>query len=539
VIRHLLAGRPASWVAFALLLLVCGLRVSTVVRLGAPWRDEIHSAIVAGTGAAPLWWDSFPILWNGLLSVWIALVGDSDFSLRLIGLLLSLALCGVSAWAPRWSGASFGWSGLAMLGLSPMVVLFGSQCRGYALGVALGVAMLGLYATIVRGAVSERRWWGTLAVTLLAVQSMYTNSIFCGAGVIGGMAALAVAGRWKELFKLFGVGAVAGLTMLPYLLVVFPALSEWAVIVRSPVGWDRLAGTYLGVLTASGFITAALWVALPAATVLFGAGRTLREFDDASPQGNVPLYAATTCLLGTVFGFAYIKFLSVPTQAWYYMPFLGLWTVCADLGLGAVSWSARARVAWLVLIVAAATIQTAETLRSPGMRMTNLDVVARFIANAAAPTDMVYVKPWYFGLTFDRYYRGAAKWSTIPAMPPEEFIYGYRHMKRAMASREQIDRELSEISRLLQTGGRVWIVGSLGDLYEPGMPLELPPAPESPFGWNEGVYETVWEGRLIEVLKNYGTSLKMYRPGDDQPVNRFENPHVYEVDGARESKKNR
>lgn len=531
MIRHLPRLGPACLIAVVLLLLACGFRVSAVGRLGALWRDEIHSAIVAGTGAAPLWWDSFPVLWNGLLSVWLALVGGSDFSLRTLGLLLGLVLCGVSAWAPRWSGAGFGWSGLAMLGLSPVVVVFGSQCRGYALGVALGVAMLGLYAAIVRRAGSARFWWGTLAVTLLAVQSMYMNSIFCGAGVIGGMAALAAVGRWKDLFKLFGVGAVAGLTMVPYVLVVFPALSEWAVIVRSPVGWDRLVGTFLGVLTASGFIAAALWVTLPAATVLFGVGRTLRELDDPSPEGNVPLFAATTCLLGTIVGFAYIKFLNVPTQAWYYMPFLGLWTICADSGLGAIAWSTRARALWLTVIVAAGGLQVAGTMSSPGMRITNLDIVARFVANEAAPTDRVYVKPWYFGLTFDRYYRGAAKWSTIPAMPPEEFINGYRHMKRVMATREQIDRELGEIADLLRSGGRVWIVGELGDLYRPGMPLELPPAPSSPYGWSEIAYERVWEGRLMEVLKQHGASLRLHQPGSEFPVNRFESPRVYEVQG--------
>ena len=47
---------------------------------------------------------------------------------------------------------------------------------------------------------------------------------------------------------------------------------------------------------------------------------------------------------------------------------------------------------------------------------TSMGRVAAAAAAEATPRDLVIVYPWYCGVSFSEYYRGAAPWTTLPSM---------------------------------------------------------------------------------------------------------------------------
>ena len=47
-------------------------------------------------------------------------------------------------------------------------------------------------------------------------------------------------------------------------------------------------------------------------------------------------------------------------------------------------------------------------------RQSNIDVVAKRVTELAKPVDLIVVAPWQYGISFNRYYKGAARWITLP-----------------------------------------------------------------------------------------------------------------------------
>ena len=56
-----------------------------------------------------------------------------------------------------------------------------------------------------------------------------------------------------------------------------------------------------------------------------------------------------------------------------------------------------------------------------GMRMTNMDLIARSLSKAVNKKDLIVVNPWYCGISFQYYYSGAAPWTTLPALQDHSF----------------------------------------------------------------------------------------------------------------------
>ena len=48
------------------------------------------------------------------------------------------------------------------------------------------------------------------------------------------------------------------------------------------------------------------------------------------------------------------------------------------------------------------------------VRFTNIDLVAARLNKLVAKEDFVIVTPWYYGISFERYYRGPGDWVTVP-----------------------------------------------------------------------------------------------------------------------------
>jgi hypothetical protein len=92
--------------------------------------------------------------------------------------------------------------------------------------------------------------------------------------------------------------------------------------------------------------------------------------------------------------------------------------------------------------------------------MTNVDLIAAKISGEVAPNDFLIVHPWYCGVTFKRYYKGAAPWTTLP--PLEDYTlqrWDLFQAKRKMQTKDAIAPVLERIVLTLQSGNRLWFVG--------------------------------------------------------------------------------
>ena len=70
------------------------------------------------------------------------------------------------------------------------------------------------------------------------------------------------------------------------------------------------------------------------------------------------------------------------------------------------------------------------------------------------------VHPWYCGVTFKRYYKAAAPWTTLP--PLEDYtLQRVDLLKAKMQTKDPIAPVIDRITSTLQSGNRVWLVGSI------------------------------------------------------------------------------
>jgi hypothetical protein len=169
--------------------------------------------------------------------------------------------------------------------------------------------------------------------------------------------------------------------------------------------------------------------------------------------------------------------------------------VCLDtIFLAAWRWARPA-----AMILAAVTISTAFLFELPAVicRQTNVDFIAAQLSTQMAPNDYVIVHPWHCGTTFQRYYKGAAPWTTLP--PLEDYtLQRYDLLKAKMQTKDPIAPVIDRITSTLQSGNRVWLVGNFPFTQEP-LP-EIRPAPNNPWGWYDGPYSFHWGAQVTQFL---------------------------------------
>ena len=160
-------------------------------------RDEVQTVNIAlSPTVSDLWrdleFDSFPALWPATIRCWASLFGESDGSLRVLGLFVGLSIL-AAVWYGAWQlGRGFPVLALALFALCPTVIRYGDTLRGYGLGTLL---LLLMYAQVLEGSFRADRAAIVLGVlaAVLAVHSIYYNAVFSLALGIAS-AAIALAG---------------------------------------------------------------------------------------------------------------------------------------------------------------------------------------------------------------------------------------------------------------------------------------------------------------------------------------------------------
>jgi hypothetical protein len=243
------------------------------------------------------------------------------------------------------------------------------------------------------------------------------------------------------------------------------------------------------------------------------------------------------CVLGMVIAigayYVFQEILSYVIRPWYYLPLLALVAVTLDCAIEFLAKTAWMRVARLALVTIIAGTLLVPAWQAVQVRQTNIDLVVQELEELSSAEDFILVEPWFCGVSFNRYYRGAANWMTLPAIA-EHNVHRYDLVKVKMESSNPIDDILHNVVETLQSGNRVWVVGNIYLPESEAAVPSLPPAPDSPWGWLEWPYVEAWSLQVNYFLLTHGMRSQFVRIPVDDPVNDFENLQLMVVQGWRD-----
>lgn len=513
-----MSKRAEQATAVVLTLMAALLHLLRVQHAGALWRDEAGAAQLA---ALPSWrevylsfpHEAFPLLFPATLRTWTDLFGDSDLAFRLLGLIVGLAILAALWWNARIAGA-LPLVSIVLIQFHAAFPLYGDSIRGYGLGTLMILLTFGAFARLVER--PDRR--SVLLALLAAVASVHL--LLHNAALLAGLGlAAATVGvlrrRFRVTLAVLGVGLAAALTLLPY---AGPLASarDWRVLLVQEVT-PREVLTRLAEVIGTPFPWM-VWVWMGAAVVAAGVtlwrpreekdsrdnkdskdSKDSRDGEDRDADSRLFRLLAIPAALGGEMAFLIV--LGYSPRIWYLLPVLALVASALDGLLGALgTMPARvARIAAVALLAAALYATAYDTAR---MRMTNVDLVARAIEQSAGPRDLVLVNEWYNGISFHRYYRGEARWMTVPALGDHR-MHRFDLIKTKMQSGDPLLEVRRAIRRTLRSGRRVWLVGRLDVPADGTPPLWLPPAPGGPWKWLDGPYTLAWTQQVGVLLETH------------------------------------
>ena len=526
----------AEWAAaFLITLFAVGLHGLRLVHAGPLWRDEaaaFHLATSPTLGEVIARHESFPPPFFLIVRAWAAGLGGSDASLRLFGLLAGLGLLALLWWTSRTAG-TVPLAALALVAVNPTVLLYGDELRGYGLGTLAIVAAFGAFARLaVRP--DRRAVIAAMMAALLSVQLLFSNTVLLLALGLAAIGVGMIRGGWRRprvVLAVLGIGAATALSLLPWMGPVL-ATRSWSMLLEVPLGpreiFDEMARS-----AASAPVAPLRWVWL----VLIGlaltpgpspaSGRGVNGDDEEKRDERLfALLSLPLCILAQ---WGFIEALRYPPRPWYFLPLLALTAVALDVRLAS---SPLLRTLRLGIAVLAVLVMALPGLSLWRARMTNVDLIAARIAAEAAPEDLVVVTPWFCGISYLRYGRGAPPWMTLPDLADHR-IHRYDLVKARMMEPEPLRDVLGAVERTLRGGHRVWVVGEL-EIPPPGTPVPiLPPAPAASSGWSEQPYDRSWSLQLGAFLRDHAAAGGQVPVHWDGPINGFERLSLLVLSGWR------
>jgi len=530
-----LGARATEWIlAMLLTALAVTLQARCFIFAGPLWRDEVNSvefASMSGLGeiVRNLRFDGFPLLSTLTLRGWMALgFGVSDLGLRAYGLVVAAALLAALWWTCRRLGSRVPLLTLALVGVSPWAIWTTSAIRPYGIGMVFLVLALGaIWSAVEKPALT--RWIVAGALAVLSVQCMYQNAILLlGIGVAAILAALA-AGRRGAALGVAGVGLAAALSLLPYAPAILAA-RDWNVVIQAPTSWTQIFGTFRLALSVGVPFGEWPWIAAALAVVtLWYRSLGAKPRGGAAQGPSVTAFAVGFLVLGAAAFLLALKSTRLPTEPWYYVPLLVAIVPVMDAAITGSLPAGLPRAAWLALVILVALSGSSLAWRQLAERRTNLDRVAAYLASRATEGDAVIVSPAYYGVAFQRYYKGPARWMTLPPLA-EARIHRYDLIKAAMTHPDAVEPALQAMSEALASGHRVWLVGGLPD---PGSTAGVAPpvAPSGPAGWYCAPYMVAWGRQASYMLSQRATRGEPVSIPISARVNPYENVPMVVVSG--------
>lgn len=529
-----MSRRRSAVILIALLatILIAILHVLALKHGGGLWRDEVNGVNVAnlptlGEVYDHLPYESFPMLWPLILRGWMAVFGDSDAALRMLGALVGFGSLGAVWMAARLMGATAPVFCLGLFAMHPAVIRYGDSLRAYGLGAALLVLAVAAIWRIARRP-ARRNVIGGAVVIFLCAHCVYYNALFLLAAAMAMTILCARRRRWKPIGILAIIGVATALSGYPYL----APLREMATfndLVRQPgYGAAQLFGAVRQTLDMPVKGMGVLWLMLALGAVFAGAMRVKR----LRPRSEVVVYAAITLVVGLALYGAFLIQARYPAWATYFLVPMALAALCIDVALAA---ALRGRSQWALpaALVVMIALGASPAWRAAHVRMTNIDAVAAALNKWTTTNDLVIVMHWSTGVSFARYYGGEAPWTTLPPMR-DHSVHRFDELKQRMADDDPVQPALLAMGRVLQAGGKVYLVRRTPPWPSDRDPLLLPPAPHPRAGWLASPYVTAWKSQLDYLVWQFVDRAGNAEVPDVGPVQPHESMWLGVLQGWRE-----
>lgn len=532
--------KKSEWaVAIVLSIVVVVLHVLRMIHAGALWRDEAGAVGLAmmptaGDILQNFQYESFPILFPFALRAYTAIVGSSDFDLRVLGMLVGMGIIGALWLNARLVGQGLPLISLVLLGFNTLFIQWGDSIRGYGIGSGL---ILVTFALLVR-VVEQPNWPRTAAALLVALTSvhlLFQNSVLLFSICTAATAISLSRRRWRAASMVLGIGLVAALSMLPYL-GPLTAARQWTILLEYsttlPGLWSRLADTLASPLPFMTWVWYVLVVLAVAGVIWLIWKNPTSELKEQPKDLLLICVLAMVIAIGTYY--VLLEMVSRFTRPWHYLALIALVAVTLDCVIQILAKTTWMRVARLTIVIIIAGTLLVPAWQKVQVRQTNIDLVIQELEKFSSAEDFILVEPFYCGVSFDRYYRGAAKWMTLPVIADHK-VHRYDLVKAKMESSNPIDDILHNVVETLQSGNRVWVVGNIYFPESEAAVPSLPPAPDSPWGWLEWPYVEAWSLQVNYFLLTHGQRSQFVRIPVDDPVNEFENLQLMVVQGWRDN----
>jgi len=457
-----------------LILLAAALRLPGLGRFGF-WRDEALSTFISRQQfpfeiLASLRDHGHPPLYYTLSHFWIALAGESEFTLRLLSASLGILLIpAIYILGRRLFARRVGLVAAVLIACSPYVVAASRTARPYTL-LPL-VSLLSLYF-LARALETDRRrplpvtgdW---LACILFSAAAIYTHTWGVFLIVAENAFFLAELFLRRDTRRHFWTWVGVQLTILalyaPWLpnvlrqagsIATLPwvvSTSRWATLLavgNDFLGLPQLGGRSVlvwGPLLLLGLVSLSLrldvirlefYPTRPLLLVIAGSLGyvALGVLVTQRTYGLIPTYLATGALPGLFLLVA--RGLTHLRQRWL---LAGTTSLLAAL--------------WLISI-----------LTTPAAPVSSIREVASYVQGHIQPDDLIVIAPEYLGTPFNYYFRGPQPQVAFPglygrgAIEVQEELHRY---DRWLHAADQIQPTLDFVARSLGPAGQVWLIASL------------------------------------------------------------------------------
>jgi hypothetical protein len=218
------------------------------------------------------------------------------------------------------------------------------------------------------------------------------------------------------------------------------------------------------------------------------------------------------------------------TQPWYYVPLAVVVAPTLDANTWLAATGAARRIARIGLSVAVALAMIVPGWKQIPERRTNVDFVASFLAREAKAADMVVVYPFYYGVSFQRYYKGPAPWVTIPPIE-DVHIHRYDLVKTAMTRSSLLDPTFERMAETLRSGHRIWLIGGLPPVPQGVRTEPLPPAPHLNSRWYLGPYLFNWGRQMTDLVQTHCLEADVVTVPHPGPVSVYEDLPITVLSG--------
>lgn len=500
---------------------------------GSLWRDEAES--IQSSRMAPaemvhgVQFSSFPILFPLILRGFAVLFGAGDSSLRCFGLAVGVCFL-LTIWLPlkKFSG-SVPLLSISLIGLNANFLIAGMSLRGYGLGSLL---MLFAFVCTVRMLIHP---------TLLSATAVFLADLACSQCLFLNLplvlsinaAAICVflfQSNVRQVWIVAAITIACSFAYIPYLSQFLEGGKAWARILQVtmsfPLIWQSFFvawGEYLAV--------AAIWIAFIAISLAAVWKRFIRGGKNGTPLRELLLFAIVLIPLVTVASFFFVRFLPRLPESRYFLSLTVVLVASLDLILTHMSLWLRVLRVGLVLV---ATIVLPFLLWPVLLQAeSNASTVAKIVEQDARATDLIVVNPWSYGVSFNWYYHGSARWISVPTIEDHR-VHRYDLLLKKMESATPLVDVEDEITTSLKAGDRVWLVGQI-ELPPPGAPaIQLTPAPDPKFKWEGGIYRQSWSEQISLFLLQHVRKGSLVNIDQPQLVSAREKMSLHLLEGWKD-----